>query len=568
MEPLKRAKDKCFWQQVRTDQKYAALIERVKKIFAESRTQPVAPLPYSARKQFKVTGSRHEFEKPYFMRRQYLTSSALLTLIYPEEDCYLKELQDVIWATLEEFSWALPAHTANPRDLPAETCIDLFAAESGFSLAEIYYLLSDRLDREITERIKAETERRIINSYLTRSFGWEKDKGNWAAVCAGCVAGTFMYLAPERFDSVSERINDTMQCFLESFTDEGVCEEGLTYWQYGFGTFVWFADLLFQLTDGKKDYFASEKVEKVASFAQKNFICGNQVVSFSDSMRNVKIQGALVSFLANRYPQSVHTLPAALTNWIYGNTLSNDGNWIRCIRDFVYFDLSDEKGRIEKQNYDFIGSGQVIVNSEQYSLAVKANHNGEPHNHNDVGTFILSTGKGQIFCDLGAGQYSSGYFAEESRYDYLCTSSRGHSVPIINGAYQKAGKEYRGSIAHEGNEITVEMAGAYGQSAVISATRKFRCFEDRIELCDRFLSKGGNAEYTERFVTLIQPNVSDGCVTVGNVKLSFDKACTSVLVSSEQQALHNQGGETETVYLIDFALNTGMDCVKFVFEIV
>lgn len=566
MELLKSAKDKSFWRQVGTDKKYAALIGRVKKIFEKSRTQPVASLAYSARKQFKVTGSRHEFEKPYFLRRQYLTSAALLTLIYPEDDGYLNALQDVIWATLEEFSWALPAHTAAPCNLPAETCIDLFAAETGFSLAEIRYLLSDRLDGEVIGRIKAEIERRVINSYLERGFGWEKDRGNWAAVCAGFVAGTFMYVAPERFYSVSERLYAAINCFLESFTSEGVCEEGVTYWQYGFGSFVWFADLLREFTDGEKDYFALEKVEKVASFAQKNFICGDQVVSFSDSMRNVKIHGALMNYLADRYPKSVHTLPEAVTGWIYGNTLSNDGNWIRCIRDFIYFDLKGGKSA-DKQSYDFIGSGQVIVNSEKYSLAVKANHNGEPHNHNDVGTFILSTEKGQIFCDLGAGQYSGQYFAEDTRYGFLCTSSRGHSVPIINGGYQKAGKEYRGSIAHEGNEITAEIAGAYGQSSLESATRKFRYFEDCIELCDTFLSKGKKGKYTDRFVTLIEPKVFDGYVIVENVKLSFDRACVNVSVSSEQHALHNQGGETETVYLLDFALNVGIDHVKFVFEI-
>lgn len=568
MKLLKRAKENSFWQQVRTDNKYAGLIAGVKEIYKKSRTQPVVALTYSDRKQFKITGSRHEYEKPYFMRRQYLTSAALLTLIYPEESGYLNELQDVIWATLDEFSWALPAHTASGRDLPADTCIDLFAAETGFALAEICYLLSDRLDGEITERIKAEIERRIINSYLTRSFWWETEKGNWAAVCAGCVAGTFMYLAPDRFGSVSERIYNTINCFLESFTKEGVCEEGLGYWQYGFGTFVWFADLLLRFTDGKKDYFASERVEEIAAFAQKYFIRGNQVVSFSDSTRNVKVYGALMNYLSDKYPKFVHALPDILTSWIYGDGISTDGNWIRCIRDFVYFDLSDEKGYLEKRNYDFIQSGQVIVNCPKYSLAVKANHNGEPHNHNDVGTFILSTEKGQVFCDLGAGQYSGQYFAAETRYCFLCNSSRGHSVPIINGAYQKAGKEYRGAIAHSGNEITVEMAGAYGQSGLKSVTRKFRYSDDKIELCDTFLSDGRQNEYTERFVTLTEPNVSDGYLIVGNVKLSFEKNSVHVSVSTEEQALHNAGGETETVYLVDFSLNRGIDCVKFVFEIV
>lgn len=565
MKLLKKAKDKAFWQQVRTDQKYAVLIEKIKKIYEESRTQPIVTLAYSDRKLFNITGSRHEFDNPYIKRRQYLTSAALLTLIYPEDERFLQELQDVIWAILEEFSWALPAHI-HLSDAPAEISIDLFSAETGFSLAEICYLLSDRLDGEIRERIKTEIECRIINSYLKKTFWWENFKNNWAAVCAGCVAGTFIYLAPERFDSISERIYATMNCFLESFTQEGVCEEGLTYWQYGFGTFVWFADLLRQFTNGKKDYFASEKVEKIASYAQKNFICGNQAVSFSDSLRNVKMHGALMGFLANRYPQSVHTLPAALTSRIYGNTLSNDENWIKCIRDFVYFDLSSDKGRLEKQNYDFIGSGQVIVNTDRYSLAVKANHNDEPHNHNDVGTFILATQEGQVFCDYGSGMYTKEYFSA-ARYDYLCTSSRGHSVPIINGAYQKTGKEYCGSITHEGNEITAEIAGAYGQKELVSVKRRFRYFDDKIELSDTFLSKNKNGEYTDRFVTLIQPKVFEEYIFVGNVKLSFDKACVKVSVSSEEQAMHNMDGETETMYLIDFALNKGIKCAKFVFEI-
>ncbi len=560
MELLKKAKDKAFWQQVRTDIKYAPLIESVKKIFKESRTQPVVSLAYSDRKQFKLTGSRHEFEKPYFKRRQYLTSAALLTLIYPEDERFLQELQDVIWAILEEFSWALPAHI-HLSDAPAEVSIDLFAADTGFSLAEICYLLSDRLDGEVKERIKTEIERRIIKSYLKKTFWWENFKNNWAAVCAGCVAGTFMYLAPERFDSICERIYATMNCFLQSFTDEGVCEEGVTYWQYGFSTFVWFADLLYRFTDGKKDYFASEKVKKVASFAQKNFICGNQVVSFSDSKRNIKINGALMSFLVNKYPTSVHMLSEEYMSL-------DNGNWIGCIRDFIYFNLTEKKGVPERQSYDLIGSGQVIINSEKYSLAVKANHNDEPHNHNDVGTFILSTEKGQIFCDLGAGQYSGQYFAADTRYDFLCTSSRGHSVPIINGAYQKAGKEYCGTIAHVGNEITAEIAGAYGQKELVSVKRRFRYFDDKIELCDSFLSKGQKGEYTDRFVTLIKPKVFEEYIIVGNVKLLFDKASVKLFVSSEEQAIHDMDGETETMYLIDFALNKGIQNAEFVFEIV
>lgn len=568
MELLLKAKDERFWLKVRTDNKYADLIDSVKKIYGQSKTQPVTVLPYSDRKQFKATGSRHEFEKAYFIRRQYLTATALLALLYSENGEYLNELQDIIWATCEEFSWALPAHTADLTVLQAQTHIDLFAAETGFTLAEIICILGDRLDSDVVERVKTEVQRRIINSYLGSHFGWETDRGNWAAVCSGCVGGTFIYLAPDKFKAVQNRIDETLKYFLQSFTDEGVCEEGLGYWQYGFGSFVWYADLLLQFTNGDSNYFADAKVEKIAAYAQKNVMCGNSVVSFCDSSPNEKIHGALMRYLADKYPDSVRELPSELTSRIYGNTISNDGNWIRCIRDFFFLGLNRKNKRFVKRNYDFISSGQVIINEEKYSLAVKANHNGEPHNHNDVGTFILATGEGQIFCDLGAGQYSAEYFDLATRYNFLCNSSRGHSVPIINGCCQKAGKRFCGTIEHKGNEITAELAGAYEAGIVGRATRKFRCFDNRVELTDSFDFEGENGQVTDRFVTLFEPQISNDFITVGNVKMLFDKDCCKVKISSEQQAVHNGSGETETVYLMDFELHKEIHSAKFVFEII
>ena len=92
---------------------------------------------------------------------------AILNILYDDEK-YRLCLQDIIWSILDEFTWALPAHI--PQNSDIEDCImhiDLFAAETAFTLAEISHILSDKLDKTIVERIKYEVYRRVLKPYLS-----------------------------------------------------------------------------------------------------------------------------------------------------------------------------------------------------------------------------------------------------------------------------------------------------------------------------------------------------------------------------------------------------------------
>ena len=59
---------------------------------------PIPDLKYSDYKLFFTTGDRSKYEKPYFCRRRTLTVSALLALSYPENEDYIKRLNDIIYA--------------------------------------------------------------------------------------------------------------------------------------------------------------------------------------------------------------------------------------------------------------------------------------------------------------------------------------------------------------------------------------------------------------------------------------------------------------------------------------
>ena len=72
------------------------------------------------------------------------------------------------------------------------------------------------------------------------------------------------------------------------------------------------------------------------------------------------------------------------------------------------------------------------------TLVIKGGYNDEPHNHNDVGSFmIVAKNDGIPIADLGVGIYRKETFDPELRYTLLNNASFGHSVPIINGKYQK-----------------------------------------------------------------------------------------------------------------------------------
>jgi hypothetical protein len=69
-------------------------------------------------------------------------------------------------------------------------------------------------------------------------------------------------------------------------------------------------------------------------------------------------------------------------------------------------------------------------------LSVKAGHNDEQHNHNDIGSFLLHAAGENVLTDPGRGLYSRDYFRAR-HYENVFANSSGHSVPRIDGALQR-----------------------------------------------------------------------------------------------------------------------------------
>ena len=514
--------------------------------------EKIEELPFSKYRIYFETGSRVEYEACYIEHRRRLNVFTAMALSSSDE-VWISELEDIIWAVCNEFTWAFPAHIGDPADL--EKCritVDLFASETGLALSEICHLLSHRLSPIVLKRAEEEVRRRLLTPYKEENLTFYKD--NWSAVCAGCIGMASMYWGGyEEFKQIQEKVMGSMADFIGSYQDDGCCLEGALYWAYGFGYFCYFAEMLRELSGGKTDLFREEKVKKIALFRQEIYLEKNVVIPFADAPHNYNYHIGLLHFLADEYPE------AEVPNERYAAVFDEDirHRFADFIRDFYWYDPNKKEKRKGQGTVLFAKSQWYLKKTARYSFSAKGGRNNEPHNHNDIGCFILYSEGRFIIDDLGWPEYDGDYFGEK-RYDNFCASSEGHSVPIIGGAAQERGGHRCSRLleAKEGN-LSFELAGAYPDGACRRVIRRFCLEEGQIRMEDRV--DGGNGILTERFITRIRPEVTEYGVRIGNWLLECEDKSAELRIGSKQFSprltiCKMDMKPVETAYMIDFMI--------------
>ena len=223
-------------------------------------------------------------------------------------------------------------------------------------MTEILSLLEDKIEPLVVYRARKEVTSRILEPYmeLNNCLWWETGTNNWAAVCAGSVGSTAMYLIKDAsvLAPLLLRVLSTMECFLEGYGEDGVCTEGLGYWNYGFGFFTYFAELLCERTAGKIDLFQNEKIKNIAMFQQKCFLSEDQIITFSDSFPPGRYNIALTHYLKSRFNE------VEIPDKRYQSKINEDGcyRWPPVIRSFMWTDSNFESGKLKDAAYYLEGS--------------------------------------------------------------------------------------------------------------------------------------------------------------------------------------------------------------------
>lgn len=532
-------------------------------------------LTYSLFRIYGDSGERLTYEHVYFERRKRMNAFAIMSLLEPENSDYIKAFHNTIWSICNEYTWCLPAHFNAESE---KIGIDLFAAETGFALSEVLLLHQENMPPLLQKRIKDEIEQRLFRPFLEEGpFFWEKADHNWAAVCAGSIGAAAIHLMQdtERLTSVLERVLGALECYLSGFGDDGACAEGYMYWQYGFGFYVYFAQLLKAATDGKLDLFRSAKVKAIASFQQKCFTGGNTVVNFSDSMADCGIFMGLSFYLHDEYDE------VAIPDMSLRASYAGDhcGRWAPAIRNLLWTkDLQTHSNealssQIWPAESHYLSDTQWLLSrhisnaGDNWSFAAKGGHNDEPHNHNDVGHFILHGDGDTYMADLGSGMYTSSYFSSE-RYDFWCNGSQGHSVPIIGGEYQRNGRMFKCTVSEavtsETEDLfTIEMSGAYSNEKLVELERRFHWSKTELPaltLTDTivFSDSIDKPDVVERFICLLDPvKVKEGQFRLEGKKqldIFYDNRDWEPTITARSDIDHY--GHERFWYTMDFKLIT------------
>lgn len=580
-----------WWRKVKNNPTYQPFLDEIRMEGKRLLQEKEPELTFSLFKLFEENGSRVEYEKVYFEKRRRLTTFAMMVLIEPETSVYREELENTIWSICNEYSWSLPAHLLHSNETSTtieysldspmiqQYSIDLFAAETAFSLAEILKLNEDSLSPLICKRIYEEIYRRIFTSFTRTTFKWETETHNWAAVCAGSIGVAAIHLIKDKEELaiILERVLPAMKCYVSGFQEDGFCLEGYGYWQYGFGYYVYFADLLKKRTFGKVDLFASEKIHQISLFQQRCFLEDHLVVNFSDAVPTASVFLGLSHYLNQIYDDV--KVPRQELRAKY--TDDHCSRWAPALRNLLWFDENAQEKAWGSGTFYSKDSGWMISRyhepSGSFSFAAKGGHNDEPHNHNDLGHFILQ-GKKEVFLkDLGSGLYDKDYFGDK-RYTFVGNGSHGHSVPIINHQYQVEGESHFARIlrAEAGEEVDLfelDLVKAYDVDTLSSLIRKFSWVKNKLPklvLEDTYTFTEQPVSIIERLIvpSLVITEEEDGVVLEGKsrVRILYDKR--QLYVDVKKFHFVNHFGETEEHLALDFTvLHPVKNCkVELVFQ--
>ncbi|MYW62735.1 hypothetical protein GTY65_01375 [Streptomyces sp. SID8379] len=531
-----------------------------------ARGEPMPALPFSAYRRFDDDGDRLAYEELYFRRRAHVTALAAEALIDP--DAQLDALADALWEVCGEYTWALPAHEMHATRFGRgmDQCLDLFAALTAQLLAETVRFCGERLDRRVADRVRAQVDHRVLRLLADdeRPLLWEDWAHNWAAVCGGAagLAALALWEPGPRLTRVLDRCRAAQLTYLSGFGDDGGCAEGVGYWVFGFAHFVYFAEGLREATG--EDLLAHPKVAAVARFPSAVHLGGGLFPAFSDADERPRVPVGLAGLLSDRLgvrlpEEAVEAGALASRDW---------GDISRTLRrgtpDRGPAPVSDPEP--EPATTFLPDLAWTVDRGAGVAFAAKGGHNGEPHNHNDLGQFVLAAAGEVLLADLGGGEYRKGYFDDATRYAYLHTSSRGHSVPRVDSREQSAGSAHAARVLHQeplpqGVDLTLDLTRAYEVDGLTALRRGFswrragRSDAGELLLVDEVETERPMT-LEEVFVSRLRPEPVEGSVTwrgaAAWARLVLPDGCT---VHTEEEHVTDHDGAPDTVHLLRLAFD-------------
>ena len=421
--------------------------------------------------EYQRTGFLTRYQQASFERRKMLIRLVLAECV-ENQGRFLDDIVNGLWAICEESYWGASEHSRNirftgvfPDPLPDTLLpgVDLTTAETGALVAYTDYLIGGVIEHHfpiVTDRLHRELRRRLLDPYTQRNdwhwLGFNRSPGsrppnNWNPWVHSNLLAIEMAVEKDEFQRAHfvHRVLRGLDEFLSGYHEDGGCDEGVAYWGRAGASLFECLDVLDTASDGKITVWDEPLIREMGRFILRMHIGSHWYVSFADSDAKTIPDPNLVYHFARKVKDEQLQTHALASLADQKDERSGLSSFNRVLNGYFRPVPAQEQAPA----YPLIGQSwlagiQVLTaretegSSEGLFLAAKGGHNGESHNHNDVGTFIVGLDGQPVLIDAGVEDYISQTFSPR-RYELWTMQSSYHNLPTIDGIQQQDGPAFR-----------------------------------------------------------------------------------------------------------------------------
>ncbi len=509
--------------------------------------------------EFERSGNRTVMENPLDANNRAV-ADLLMAELAEGKGRFVDQLINGVYAAAEMTSWALSAHNVVQKshrsiqayDFPV---LDLVSGDMGSLYSWVYYFMKpefDKVDPEISRRLRHELKTRIIDPYLEVDTWWwdgsRKYNGrmlnNWAPWCLSNILMTSMLMEedPERYARTAYLTMQGVDKFLNYIKGDGACEEGPSYWGHAAGKTLDYIDMLKMATGGKIDMGDAQLIRDMGEYIAKSYVGDGWVVNFADA----SARGGGDPYLVYRFGKAMDSDLLKSFAALMNTDDKAPGNGRDIFRTLQSLAIAGELGSASPElpqpamtwypETEFC----YLTTPEGLFFAAKGGFNNESHNHNDAGTFSLWADNFPIIIDAGVGTYTRQTFSNE-RYSIWTMQSGWHNLPVINGVEQPYGTKYKASDAKASKgRFEVNLATAYPPEAKVKEwKRTYDVKKRQLNISDSFSLDEAIAPNVINFLSWGDIDVSKpGKVKISvkghEAELTYDPAQFDAQVTDQQ----------------------------------
>ena len=423
----------------------------------------------------------------------------MLAEIFENKGVFIDEIINGVWAICEASSWVGSAHLHMQKvgsGLPDVTdpVVDLGVGSTVNLLCFAEYYFGEKFDAVnplIRKRLYSEVNERLLIPCLERNDFWWMGNGpylinNWNPwICSNWLMAILIFEkdSARRIEAIWKTCQ-IVDKFINSYPDDGGCDEGPAYWFHAGGHLFDYLEILYTATNGKINKYSEPLIQEIARYLYRVHIADDYFVNFADAGSKslmIHINQETVFRYGQRIGDSVLMAFAASFPPVPASEfLRYKFSAYRTFRYlFAYNEFTGFKGATPFPGSWFFPDRQVMISRDKagsadgFFVAAKGGHNNESHNHNDVGNYIVYFDGKPVIIDAGVGEYNAKTFSDK-RYEIWTMQSQYHNLPSVNGVMEEPGEIYaaRNVVFKEEAGIvdfTLDIAGAYPSQAGVES---------------------------------------------------------------------------------------------------